>query len=95
MSASLIASVAGSVPNMPIPPMLFGWLSGITALPKRALTTGASIFSATDITSWPAFNAPWPTRTTILLPELIMPAACSNKCLSGKALPAATKVSDV
>jgi hypothetical protein len=75
--------------------MLLGWLSGITALPKRALTTGARIPSATDITSWLAFNAPWPTRITILLPELMISAACSNKCLSGKAPPAATKVSDV
>lgn len=75
--------------------MPLGWLSGITALPNKALTTGAPILSATDITSWPAFNAPWPTRITILFPALIISAACSNKRLSGKTSPAATKVSDV
>ena len=69
VSASLIASLDGSVPSKPIPPMLYGLSSGTTALPKSALTIGAPNFSATATTSSPAPSAPCPTSITTLFPE--------------------------
>jgi hypothetical protein len=53
--------------------------SGITALPKSALTIGAPNFSANASTSSPDPSAPCPTSKTILLPALMISAAFSIK----------------
>ena len=46
VSASFIASVAGSVPKIPNMPILYGLSSSTTALPKSDFTIGAFSFSA-------------------------------------------------
>jgi hypothetical protein len=70
VSASYMASLDGEVPIRPIPPVVYGLTSGITALPKSALTIGAPSFSAPASTSSPASSAPYPTSITILFPIL-------------------------
>ena len=70
VSASFIVSLDGEVPSRPIPPVVYGLSSGITALPRSALTIGAPNFSATAITSSAAPSAPCPTSITTLLPVL-------------------------
>ena len=77
VSASAIASLDGSVSSKPRPPRLYGLSSGITDLPKSALTTGALSLSATANTLSPAPIAPCPTSITILVPELRISTAFS------------------
>ena len=75
VSASSIASLAGSVPRRPIPPRLYGLLSGTTALPSSALTTGAASRSQIASTSSGALRAPCPTNMTTLFPTFRISAA--------------------
>ena len=68
VSQFFIAHDEGAVPRWPMPPVVKGETSASTALPSKALATGAPRRSATSVTSARAFRAPCPTRIATLCP---------------------------
>ncbi len=92
VSQSFMASCDGAVPSSPMPPVAYGLSSGNTALPSRALATGAASFSAACVTASRACKAPRPVRMATFLPALRMSAAFCSSSRDGSGL-AAAKVS--
>ena len=82
-SQFFIAQEDGAVPRWPMPPVVKGESSAITALPSKALATGAPSRSATSVTSSRAFRAPCPTRIATFRPLFRTSAAARSWSLGG------------
>jgi hypothetical protein len=78
VSQFCIAHDDGAVPRSPIPPVVKGLSSGKTALPSRALATGAPSRSASCVISSRADSAPCPASTATRDPALRIAAAARN-----------------